>query len=88
MGIRSSLHYYHANSLNLSENTVNYVTNFFLTDDPGSEYFLHLRLCLPSPYQVFWSWSICILGAAAHALLEALFHPYDPNAGAFYAALF
>ena len=30
----------------------------------------------------------CILGAAAHALLEALFHPYDPNAGAFYAALF
>ncbi|MBF0908157.1 MAG: CBS domain-containing protein, partial [Atopobium sp.] len=24
-------------SLNLSENTVNYVTNFFLTDDPGSE---------------------------------------------------
>ena len=77
-------------SLNLSENTVNYVTNFFLTDDPGSEKspsilgFAFRSLLLG----LLVSGLICILGAAAHALLEALFHPYDPNAGAFYAALF
>jgi putative effector of murein hydrolase LrgA (UPF0299 family) len=80
-------------SLNLSENTVNYVTNFFLTDDPGSEKspsilgFAFRSLLLG----LLVSGLICILGAAAHALLEALFHPYDPTAGMFhvsYAALF
>ena len=77
-------------SLNLSENTVNYVTNFFLTDDPGSEKspsilgFAFRSLLLG----LLVSGLICILGAAAHALLEALFHPYDPNVSELYAALF
>ena len=77
-------------SLNLSENTVNYVTNFFLTDDPGSEKspsilgFAFRSLLLG----LLVSGLICILGAAAHALLEALFHPYDPSVSELYAALF
>ena len=31
---------------------------------------------------------ICNLGAAAHALLVALFQPYDPSVSELYAALF
>ena len=68
------------------------MTNFFLTDDPGSEKspsilgFAFRSLLLG----LLVSGLICILGAAAHALLEALFHPFDPTSTAAisYAALF
>lgn len=76
-------------SLNISENTVNYVTNFFLSDDPGSEdspsilgyAFRSLLLGL------LVSGLICLLGAVAHALLQVLMTSYDSTFGIYYGVV-
>ena len=76
-------------SLNISENTVNYVTNFFLSDDPGSEdspsilgyAFRSLLLGL------LVSGLICLLGAVAQALLQVLMTSHDSTFGIYYGVV-